>query len=615
MMRMLHGTAVHLCADATDYVAAATDWSPGAAFPLLPGPAFDRYRALFADTALPAVDTAPRAGFVVSTGGDVGAAAGKLLAEATGRPYRHVPADRLIEELAAFAGELVAVVGLADDVALAGDWSGRSGAKVGLVVARSEQALACLVYRTLTVGAAGEDTMFVSSHPLLEGAMDADACDFAGLDHVRTHRPKLLVLRGQGRECCNSVLDGMICGRSDPIDSPSLPLDPTQRATPCLTGQGCFRTDLTEAELLPAQDVHATLVFMHACTSIMVGTNAYPLRISVSLGMLDGTAVAVIGVLGVHVLQRSAQFDLEDALAERLPLGEVVERMQERSRPLRGALNRFGLLGDPALVLDPPCGLTTQDRPKRDEESVRRLREMDQVIIPRLERMRWLYVDVPETELLAVRRRIRQLFANSGDPRLAEWTREVDNELAAVQQRMVELLVERIFSPGWDPGWVAWCFEQVSEQDADCPNCRRPIATRLVMRHRMEPELQLQTLQCRRCGDVWWTTDPGEPTFAITGPIEIEVAGRSLAHIERDVVNRSGDVLRGGVGYTFRARKNLGLPSGRSEPCEVGPYASHHFRAPLDLVDCDVPADTHTTPVIAVLNGIYLSSMVMMHLA
>jgi len=85
---------------------------------------------------------------------------------------------------------------------------------------------------------------------------------------------------------------------------------------------------------MPAADVHASVVLTHSCSSISVGTLAYPASLSVTLGLLDGTAVAVFGVLGVHVTHRSAQWDLADALAEQLPLGEIAHRLNERARPL-----------------------------------------------------------------------------------------------------------------------------------------------------------------------------------------------------------------------------------------------------------------------------------------
>lgn len=606
------------CAETDQFIELAATWEPGLPFPVLRGPALDRYEALFPG-ALPAVTPTSRPGLVISVGGRFSKAVGQLLATATSRPFQHLPTDQLVAELAELRGELVAVVGLADEVTAAGDWPGHSGALVGVVTARSEQALACLVYRTLTVGAADADRAFVASHPLLEGAAAADATTFAELEHIRGNRSRLLVLRGQGRECCNSVLDGMVCGRDDRPSSTPVPLEPGHRATPCLLGEGCFRTDLTEAELLPARDVHATLVFTHSCSSISIGTNAYPLRLSVSLGLLDGTAVAVIGVLGVHVLQVDAQYELEDALAEGLPLGQVVARMQDGS-PLRGHLSRFGLLGDPALVVpwSPRMASSVAPRETRrrtDEAVLSRLVEFDQITIPRLEAMRWLYLDVPETDLLTARKRVREIFSRGADPAAAALVEQVGEELAAIQHRMTEALVARIYSPGWDPSWVAIGFRQVAQEAEVCPNCRRPIAARLLLQHRVEASLKLQTLQCRRCGDVWWTTEPGELTIALAGPLEMEAKRGESTHIEREVVNLGERVLRGGVGYAFRARKNLGLPPGAWEPCRIEPFSSHRFRTPVDLRGCAPPADTHTTPVVAILNGIYVSSMVMLHLA
>ncbi len=225
---------VVLCSTSAEYVEAASRWRDGAPFPLLPGPVLDRYAAVLAVPPLPGVAVEPREGVVISTGGEFSRAAAGLLAEATRRSHRHVPQARLLAELTASAGQLVAVVALASELSALTDWPGQSGARVGVLTGRSQHSLACLIYRSLTVRQArSDDQSFVVSHPLLAGALDADAVLTEDLGYLRQQRPGLVVLHGQGRECSMSLLDGVVCGRAAPLDVP-LPTEPGLRATPCL---------------------------------------------------------------------------------------------------------------------------------------------------------------------------------------------------------------------------------------------------------------------------------------------------------------------------------------------------------------------------------------------
>jgi hypothetical protein len=613
-------TAVRLCRNVDEFVTEAQRWEPQEPFPALPGPTLDRYAALFGAGGLPGVRAARRAGVVVSTGGVVSDAAGRLLAVATGRPHHHVPADQLLTALSQHSDELVAVMGLADELAGVGDWPGRGGTRVGVLVGRDEQSLVSLIYRSLSVDAvaahADEKRVFVGSHPLLQGSTEADAVSLGELNYVREHRPRLLVLRGQGRECCVSLLTTMVCGRSEPL-STALPVVPGQRATPCLHGEGCFRTDLTEADLLPAAEVNATVVFTQSCSSVAVGTNAYPLSISVSLGLLEGTAVAVVGVLGVHVVHRSAQWDLEDAIADGLSLGDAVRRLGERARPLGGELARFGLLGDPGLVLASPGEPTfarTRERLSLDEVSLARLGRLNDVV-SRLRSLSWLEINVPDQDLNTISDRIRAAARDPFDPEISGAAGRIEDDLADLHLRIAEGLIDKIHSPGWDPGWRSNGFQQVERDDTTCPACDRPIAVRLLLRHRVERELWLQTMQCRRCGDVWWTTEPGQRSIEMLGPVDVDGAATGSVEIRREIVNRSANPVRGAIGYAFRGRRNLGLPAGRGVAFALGPEERFDFRSPIDSMGVRLPVDTHTVTLIAMFDGFFASSMVMLQLA
>jgi hypothetical protein len=618
-----------LCEDGDGFLTAAERWAPGRPFPVLAGPALERYRRLFADRPLPAVSTAPRRGVVLSTGNGVCRAAGALLAAATGRPHRHLPLDLVHDELVDNAGQLVALVGVAHDLCALGDWPGTSGALVGLVTARSEEALSCLVYRSLTAEAAHEERVFISSHPMFRTAVEADAVDLPGLRRVLTRRPKVLVLRGQGRECSFGLLDGSVCGRDEhpaKTDRPLPPIQvaPGQRATPCLRGDGCFRTDLGPEGHVQAHELNAVLVFAHSCSAVGVGVGAYPPEINLGLGLMDSTAVAVIGVLGVHVAQRGAQRDLEAALARGLPLGEIVPWLEGHARPLSGDLVRFGLLGDPGLVLDwrDPAAVTAgpdgraRQRHPFDQAAVDLLGHAHQVVIPRLERLRWLDLDVEEGTLNELRSRIRLAVRDPYEPGIGAEAAKIADDLAELQTRSVERLAHQIYVEGWIYGGPAFAgMRQTGRRAETCPNCRRARAVHLTLRHTVDPELTFQTLQCRRCGDVWWTSESGEPTLALDGPLDLAESLDRPFTLERLVVNRADRPVSGAVGYAFRQRKIHGLPPGRVERCTVPPHGTHRFRAEVDLAGARPRADAHTTPFVALLDGVYVASMVMLTLA
>lgn len=612
------------CRSIADYRERADAWSEGLPFPVLAGPSLNRYRSLFPEGRLPEVDTAPRAGTVISVGGDAGSA-GRLLAVATGREHRVVEPGALARELAPRAGELVAVVGLAEDITASGDWPGAHGAVVGVVTARDLAALTCLVYRSLTAHAAAEDRVFVATHPMLEDAELADTNEFEDILELGRRRPRLLVLKALGKECCAALPDGILCGRSDAIDAPLPPTDHTYRHMPCMHGAGCHRADLAADRRLPAAELHATVVFTHSCSSIAVGTNAYPHHVALGLGLLEGTAVAVIGALGVHIVQRGAQQDLEGALSENLPLGHAVERLNERAHPINGWLNRFGLLGDPGLVLGLPAGRAegahlakaVEAAGRRDGEAVRDLAYVNNVVLPRLERLCWLEPGVDALAVEGFRVRVREVAEDLQAPDLASLVAGIETDLAAFQHATAAAIVHDIYVNGWNYGGPSLDgLREVSQRPATCPNCARDRAALIVMRHVVHANLTVRTLQCRRCGDLWWTSEESdEPAFVLEGALDTDAVSGRVTGLSRSLRNDSEHILRGGIGFAFAMRRFLGLPPEVSAPIAVLPGQKEEFTAEIDLVGHQPRPDVHTGVFIAIVNGAYIASSSMMRLA
>jgi len=614
--------AVKLCADESQYIEIGDSWEPGTSFPLLDGPALRRYRKLFHDGALPSVARAPRVGSVVSVGGEVSRVAAGLLATATSRSHVHVPGRDLLAELAKHPEQMFAVVGITDEFADVADWPGTVAAHVGLLIARSASALACLIYRCLTVAAVpAEDGFFVAANPLVPRAHDPSAVKLSELANPEANRKRVVVIHGPGRECSVSLLDSVLCGRAEPLGSPMYP-ETGLRATPCLMDEGCFRTDLEESEITRAEDVNAALVCLVSCSTIAVGAHVYPYGLSVALGLLEGTSVAVVGVRGVYYTQSSGEWDLQAGLAEGLPLGEIVHRMTRDSRPLNGELSQYGLLGDPGMVLpgnaiNPAGKRSRRVRPEPwSAETLSRLVVLGREVVPRLERLRWLGLVVPDEELLRIRRRIRQLIVLPYDDESASsQVSAIEEKLARLQHGMIKRQLEVIFRTGWNfvgPGHEG--FRETSKQAAICPSCDQLRATKVVLRHHIEAELYVQAMHCRRCGIPWWTTEPGQRTVVVDGPIEVRARLDEICYFEREIRNIGADVLRGAAGYTFR-HHNRGLPApGWTERCEVVPGEAQRFRPVLDLKSNRPQRDTHTAPFIALVNGIYTAAAAMIQI-
>jgi hypothetical protein len=270
---------------------------------------------------------------------------------------------------------------------------------------------------------------------------------------------------------------------------------------------------------------------------------------------------------------------------------------------------------DPAAIAAAPPGADRRRSPY-DHEALRLLAHVDQAVIPRLERLRWLDLDVEEQGLLELRQRIRGAAREPFSPGVAAAARGIADDVAEIQHRTLERLIEQIYADSWNFGGSAFtAMQQVGREDVVCPNCLRPRAARILMRHRVERQLWFQTVQCRRCGDVWWTTEQGERTIALDGPVDVEGRRGGPVVLERSVSNRSGADRRGSVGYALRSRKRHGLPPGTVERLLVPGGGSRVFRATVDLTDCRPRADTHTTPFVALFDGVYLASMAMLALA
>ncbi|MFB8105095.1 hypothetical protein [Streptomyces sp. DSS69] len=616
-----------------DLVEAALTWKRGDPFPLLEGSALRRFLSLD-DGALPAVVTTPRAGSVVSTGGEVGRACGRLLAIATERPHLHVPVGDVVRTVGEQSGP-VAVVALADELENAGDWPGARNPRAGVVSARTPASLVCLVYRSLVPEHRSSPGAFVVTNSFHSDDLSADAVEMDELDALYGTRHQLVTYHLHGRECSLGLPDGVICGRTDEgagfLGLPSLPgaatapgplvperpLPADLRIPSCLRGEGCFRADLDEGQRVRAADLHAVLVFSQSCGAVSAGVSPYPEAVGIGGGFLEGTAVAVIGGMGSHNAEPGAERLLERGLRAGLPLGEIVAEMNSGQDGARGGLAVFGLAGDPGLVLRYTGGPPEPEQAATTASALERLHYLHDSVIPGCERLAWLEVDIDEEPLRAARARVRALAEEPDRPGLGEDVSVLDDEIAVVQEELIARTAAMIQRDGADfLGDASPAFHRMARRDAPCTSCGTDRGQHLVLRHAVDHRLTVQTLQCRRCGDVWWSTEEGEPTLLIGGRVDTDADRAAPGTLTRTVTNTGDRTVRGAVGMAFRAfYEPPVLPTWHSEAVTIPPGSSHTFTASLALSSPGARPDVHSGFVIALLDGVHLMSPVILRLS
>ncbi|MDR8414080.1 hypothetical protein MTP10_35795 [Nonomuraea sp. 3-1Str] len=547
-------------------------------------------------------------------GGEESEAAAVLLARATSRPHGHVGLSELAGAIGRHAGEPIALVGLVDDFAALGDWPGYLAPRLGVVSARDASSLSCLVYRTLTLHALGQARDFTILHPEDEEAEDADAVAWDELASLKDGPVRLLAMRTHGMECSANLPDGILCGRSDYLGKPLPVLHGEHRAVSCLRGAGCYRKDLKDEQRLPVADLDASVVFAQSCMSVAVGNNVFPGDVGFGLGFLAGTAVAVIGTIGKHLDDASFMHEMRAGLADGGSLGDVLERVNEQAAIVGGEMSRFGLLGDPTLVLSRDAAPKPLRRPgfpdKGDKRVLDELARINGEIIPRLLRLRWLDVEVPEGRLAELRSEIK---AAAGSRRAAPPETELAaaaGQLATIQAEVVTSLVQQIHSSWWHFTQTALpAFGKVGDEPRRCPKCKLDSAFLARFAHRIEPDLSISTIQCRRCGDLWWST-AGSTAALETEHVAWLRPGEPL-ELTATLSNRAGRRLVGTVGFAISAGKFLHLQEGWSAQCDLDPGESRDIAWTVTAAPEVVPHE-YEGWCVQLFDGVYSASTMQM---
>ena len=602
----------------------ASTWRPGEPFPLPEGPSADRYRTLLEAHHLsgwPKIDTTERQGIVVSTGTAGAYWPGLLLANATNRVHRHVESPLLVPAaIKSLGDESVAVVGLAAELSIVGDWVGMAAPRVGIVTARDVASLTCLVYRTLTVHSLMERQDFLVMDPTDPEADLADAVGFDELGRLYSNGARVLAIRTHGVECSANLPDGIFCGRSDYLGAPLPQLTGEKRFVSCLQGVGCYRRDLPESQRFSAADVNASFVFLESCVSIAVGNNALPSEVGLGLGFLSGTAVAVVGALGLHLSDPIFLQAFTASVRQGISLGEVVETLNQHAQDVGGELSRFGLLGDPALVVTPEARAQkdlaySAERSNVDADlhssrpSDRGFAEIVQLndVLSRLQQLQWLDIEIPEDELRDLRSEIRRATMTTTthiDEGQVAYLRE---RTVAVQSRIIDQQIDRMHRTWWQfaEGFLPR-FRQVTTVPTECPLCEGDGAFLGTFSHRVESSLTIKTLHCRRCGDIWWSV--GEPTLRLVSPQVHWLARDYAGGLTSQISNPTRQRLSGAVGFGVFAGRRAGVAIGWSRELALGPGATQEVGWPMEIPSSVQPHE-YKCAFISLLDGFYSAWM------
>lgn len=602
----------------------ASSWRPGEPFPLPAGPSADRYRALLVAHHLdgwPQPDTTERQGTVITTGDRGAYWPGLLLAKATHRTHRHIESPLLVPAVIKSLGdESVAVVGLAAELSIVGDWVGAAAPRVGIVTARDIASLACLVYRTLTVRALADRQDFVVMHPTDAEAELADAVAFDEFGRLNSEGARILAIRTHGVECSVNLPDGVLCGRSDYLGRPLPRPTGEDRFVSCLQGAGCYRRDLHESQRIAAADVNASFVFLESCVSIAVGSNALPTDIGLGLGFLSGTAVAVVGALGLHLPDPTFLRVFTTSVRQGLSLGEAVETLNQHAQEIGGEISRFGLLGDPTVVvaprpraqqdLAPSTGGSRVDAAlESDSPPIEGLSEVVQLneVLSRLQQLQWLDLEIPEDELRDLRREIRSATMRTAPHVDKRTIAELRERTVAVQSLSIDQQIDQMHRTWWHfaEGFLPR-LRQVTTVPAECPLCGGDGAFIGTFSHRVETGLTVETLHCRRCADIWWSV--GEPTLRLVSPQAHWLARDQTGKLTSQISNPTGQRLSGAIGFGVSAGWRTGIGVGWSRELSLEPGATKEIGWTMEI-SSSAQLHEHKSAFISLLDGFYSAWM------
>jgi hypothetical protein len=160
----------------------------------------------------------------------------------------------------------------------------------------------------------------------------------------------VLLANAHGRECLLHLEDGVICGHSQITSSGTG--DPNLTGlTSCLQGEGCYRLNyqFEDPQLIPARDLDVGIVFTNSCLAQKVGNGQFPSATTLTLSLLEGMAVAVVGSPGLREGVPQAGSLFRAALFNGASLDEATRTVNDVIRRTPNGMGTFVVFGDGAL--------------------------------------------------------------------------------------------------------------------------------------------------------------------------------------------------------------------------------------------------------------------------
>jgi len=338
--------------DESAYLAASRRWVHGEPFPLVRGEITARtldFEARYLPRLRSTSEPTALSGIVVcASSSEALQSAANIYADATSRDIVITTPLDLPRTLFSVADRDIGLIIAPADLRTLEQWPTTYAPRTGVLVARTLEGLAALLYRALT------RSFFPLARPLsvslrsLAGARNADIVRHTDLRASTGRRHGLFSLRGEGRECCTHLLDAVICGRSShalgPVSTPG-----RTRAS-CEVAGACIRSDIDDSQRILASSITADVIIAESCHAVALGHDNLSSDLSLGLGFMESSAVALFGSTGPTPDHQIAQF-VSECLVANQTLGSIVAALNTEYKSPISVQPSHALLGDGGVRL------------------------------------------------------------------------------------------------------------------------------------------------------------------------------------------------------------------------------------------------------------------------
>ncbi|MBO0514356.1 hypothetical protein [Streptomyces beijiangensis] len=350
-----------------------------------------------------------------------------------------------------------------------------------------------------------------------------------------------------------------------------------------------------------------------------------PLSTNLSLGLLEGTAVAVIGSLGRHRVDAKAEHILTEALNDGLRLGDVAKRLNEYGQGVGGEMSKVILLGDPAIsfpnrsasslraVVSPKHvdGRGTPAPTAIDATTMVEVNHLSTQVLPALQRLRWMDIEVDQAALIQwddaaihLARVCLQPFHDDA-PMAGELTSVLSDDVASAQINILKGIVENAHATWWRPGGplLSEC-QPVASTAVPCPHCGRNSARSSIYRHRTREDLLVHLGICPRCGTWRWSSAAGGPVRHTT-PMDIQARVGEAISLTAALHNDSNRTVRGAAAFVFVNGAYEHLPAPTVQAVTLAPGVSEPMTVTVRPDRRRVSVDLHEGMFLTLIDGAF----------